>query len=283
MPALDAIGARPPHLTALEHFAPWFAEVAARLLNGVDFLVGGEPYRFAEVEAYYYGEGHRDPFAHRDPLQRQNGRWYFHRTAGEYRGGSFKGVDLTLGDGQATFGVLVRSVVAPDGTLIDGPSLTVDHLLAKTSAPDVATLDRAIAARPAWDRSSPLAVREAEALRTAAVLQTARVGLSLKRSRGSPKAARYVMRPYRYLTEPRRIAKGNVQMVLALHQSGAEPLVIHQVTGVPKKTIDRYIADFETGKQEPGFAEYFGKDLGPVGLCRLIGTWAAHFGASGRD
>jgi hypothetical protein len=28
----------------------------------------GEPHRLVEVEFYYHGEGHPDPFAHRDPL-----------------------------------------------------------------------------------------------------------------------------------------------------------------------------------------------------------------------
>src|SRR3954470_22893409 len=79
----------------------WFASLADRLLNRCRLTVGGEPHRFVEVEFYYCGEGHPDPFTHRDPLQKECGRWYFHRTRGEYRGGSFKGVDLTFGDGRA--------------------------------------------------------------------------------------------------------------------------------------------------------------------------------------
>ncbi|MDB5310544.1 MAG: hypothetical protein JWO38_4746 [Gemmataceae bacterium] len=280
MSSLVNLGVRPPQVTADPHFGPWFAALAGRLLNGVDFLVAGEPYRFAELEAYYFGEGHPDPFTHRDPVQFHSGRWYFHRTAGEYRGGSFKGVDLTFGDGTAMFGMLVRTVVAPDGTVIDGPSLTVDHLLARTTAGGVAALDAMIAGRPAWDPASPLAIRETATPRTAAVLRTARVGLSLKRTGGKPDAPRYVMRPYRFLTEPRRITKGRLQMVLALHQQGKDAAAIMELTGVPKKALDRYVAAFAAGKTEPGFAGYVGKDLGPIDLCRLTGTWAATFGAT---
>ena len=277
MSSIADLATKPPHVTADSDFGPWFATLADQLLNDVDFLVAGEPYRFAELEAYYYGPGHPDLFTHRDPVQCENGRWYFHRTAGEYRGGSFKGMDLTFGDGTAMFGILVRSIVAPDGTLVDGPSLTVDHLLAKTDTPDVATLDAKIARRPAWDLSSPLAMRTSNATRTAEVLSCARVGLSLKRSRGKPDAPRYVMRPYRYLTEPRRITKGKPQMVLALHRQGKDTATIHTCTGVPRRTIDKYVADFAVGKREPDFASYIGKDLGPADLCRLLGTWAAHF------
>ncbi len=273
-----ALGARPPGVTADEHFGPWFAALAARLLNGTDFLVSGQPYRFAELEAYYYGPGHPDPFTHRDPVQLENGRWYFHRTAGEYRGGSFKGVDLTFGDGRAMFGMLVRTIVAPDGTVIDGPSLTVDHLLAQTKAAGVATLDAVIAGRPAWDPSNPLAVREVDPPRSATVYATGRIGLTLKWARGKPDRPRYVMRPYRFLTEPRAIKKGKPQLVLALHRQGKTAGEIHELTGVPRKTIDRYIADYALGQAAPDFSGYFGKDLSTPDLCKLIGTWAAKYG-----
>src|SRR4051812_10578038 len=171
--SLSEWGKKPPHVTADHEFGPWFAALGARLLNETELLVAGRPYRLAEVEAYYYGPGHPDPFTHRDPLQYQNGRWYFHKTAGEYRGGSFKGVDFTFGDGTAMFGVLIRTVVAPDGTVIDGPSLTVDHILGHTGYTDVAALDRAIAGRAVWDGSSPLAVRASAEPRSATVYHTA--------------------------------------------------------------------------------------------------------------
>ena len=112
-------------------FAAWFADIANRLLNECAFMVAGARYRIAEVEMYYAGDAHADPFSHRDPLQREAGRWYFHRTGGTYRGGTFKGLDLTLGDGAAYFGILIRTVISPAGMVICGPSLTVDLLLAR--------------------------------------------------------------------------------------------------------------------------------------------------------
>jgi hypothetical protein len=279
MPPLPELNRKPPDVAEDHQFGPWFAAVAARLLNSTDLLVNGEPYRFAELEAYYFGPGHPDPFTHRDLLQIQNGRWYFHRTAGEYRTGSFKGVDLALGDGKALFGMLVRTIVAPDGTVIDGPSLTVDHILARTGQPDVPTLDALIAGRPAWDASSPLALRESAAPRDQEVYQTSRIGITLRRSRkGRADTPQYVARPYRFLTEPRRIGKGKPQLVCALHQRGLDTAAIVGLTGTPKTTVERYAADFEVGKREATFDPYFGIDLGPAGVCKLIGTWAAQFG-----
>jgi hypothetical protein len=179
---LTSLHARPGPVAAEADFAPWFGHIAGRLLNSTDFLVSGKPYRFAELEAYYHGPAHPDPFGHRDPLQREPGRWYFHRTGGRYRGGTFKGLDLTLGDGSAYLGVLIRSIVAPDGTFITGPCRTVDHLLADTGTKSVAALDGQINARPVWDTSSPLAVRDSPIAREAVVYTSARVGLSLKRA-----------------------------------------------------------------------------------------------------
>lgn len=238
MTALADLVIRPPHATADEHFAAWFARIADRLLNGCDFLVAGTPHRVAEIEAYYHGPDHPDPFPHPDTVQRCAGRWYFHRIGPSYRGGSFKGLDLTLGDGTNRFALLIRSIVRPDGTLVDGPSCTVDDLLKQTGEASVAALDERIAARLAWDESSPLAIRDSEVPRTMPVYRTARVGLSLKRDR--ERRLQYIDRPYRFLIEPRRIRKGRTQLVLALHQQGHGADAIHALTGTPRRTIARY-------------------------------------------
>ena len=38
-------------------------------------------------------------------------------------------------------------------------------------------------------------------------------------------------------------------------------------------------ADFAVGECEPDFTPYLGKELSTAELCKLLGTWAAHFGA----
>lgn len=287
MPQLSNISRKPADVTADEHHGAWLATVAARLLNDCDFVVAGERYRFAELEAYYYGKEHPDLFAHRESVQLEDGRWYFHRTRGEYRGGSFKGLDLALGDGTSYFGLLIRTIVAPGGTLLVGPSLTVDHLLAQTKAASVAVLDSLIGTRSIWDTSSPLHIVAAEKPRDAPVYATSRVGLSLKKAKGKADAPRFVCRPYRFLTEPQLIAKGRPHLILALHRAGHSPDDIRAITGVARKTIDGYIAHFTIGTQAEGFDAYIGKDLSTAELCQLIGTWHARFsrsaGASERE
>lgn len=268
---------KPDALRGRDDLGAWFTAMAARLLNGAALLAGGVRHRFTEVEFYYHGDGHPDTFAHRDPIQLLAGRWYFHRTGGVYRSGSFKGLDLSFGDGKAHGGVLIRGLATEDDTLIDGPSLCVDHLLRLTAAGAVPTLDKVIGERPAWDGASPLRLEWVE-MGDRPVLRSARVGLSLKRSGKSPEPPRFVGRPYRHLTEPRRIGKGKPHMVLSLHASGADAHTIRQTTGGTKQAIARYVADFEAGKAAADFAPFRGNDLGPRELCRMLGVWHANYG-----
>ncbi len=251
----------------------WFDAIADGLLNGANLRVADKVHRLVEIEFYLRAAEHPDPFTHGDPLQLQCGKWYFHRTAGVYRSGSFKGVDLTFGDGTLYGGVLFRGLETADGTLIDGPSLLVDYLLKLTKAASVRVLDAMIAGRAAWDASNPLYLEEVEPPRTQSLFRCGRVGLTLKNARNKAEAPRYILLPYRYLTEPRRTAKGKVLMVLAMHARGASVEEIHQATGCPRKSVQRYLDDFEVGRGLGDFSTYLGKELKPADLCRLHGTW----------
>jgi 3-methyladenine DNA glycosylase Mpg len=256
----------------------WFHGIADRLLNRSRLMVGGQSHRLVEIEFYYWSEAHPDPFTHRDPIQFHSGHWYFHRTHGVYRSGSFKGLDLTFGQDNASGGVLIRGIETSSGALIDGPSLCVDYLLDATGAGTVAELDRAINRRLAWEDGNPLRLEATDALDERTLVRSPRVGLSLKKSASRSEATRFVMRPYRYLTEPRRTKKGKIQMVLALHVSGFGIEEIQQGTNCPRRSIERYLTDFEAGRKEADFTPYFGVDLGPAELCKLYGTWVAREG-----
>jgi hypothetical protein len=204
---------------------------------------------------------------------------------GTYRSGSFKGLDLTFGDGDAFAGILIRGIeglagaadVAPEG-LIDGPSLCVDHLLAVTGKASVAELDRAIGGKPAWEAGIPLQLVPASPPRGQQLFRSARVGLSLKKAGKSSPLPRYVMRPYRYLSEPARTAKGKVLLVLGLYVQGHDAESIQELTGCPKRTVEKYVADFEAGKKVTDFGPYIGVELKPPELCKLHGTWQAVWG-----
>ncbi len=255
----------------------WFTRIAQRLLNGSRLVVGRQAHRLVEIEFYYWSQTHPDPFTHRDPIQFHIGHWYFHRTRGTFRGGSFKGLDLTFGDRTTSGGILFRGLETPEGTLIDGPSLCVDHLLDATGAASVSALDRAIAGRLAWDESNPLLLRQMDTIEDRPLVRSARVGLLLKKGGSPTESTRFVMRPYRYLSEPRRTKKGKLHVVLALHVRGDSFDDIQRRTNCPRRAIERYVADFEIGRKEADFTPYLGIDLRPAQLAQLYGVWSAHF------
>ena len=264
---------RPPPADAA--FQTWFDRLAAYMLYGCRLLVNGRPHRLIEVEVYYHGPGHADPFVHCHPLQREPGRWYFHRTKGAYRGGSFKGVDLTFGDGTAYGGMLLRGLETPDGAIVDGPSLLVDTLLATTGVATIAEFDRAMAGRCVWDVDRLLCLQSLPATQQPVILQTARVGLTLQQAKPGDEHERYLLKRYRYLSEPRRTAKGKMLMVLAALQDGRTPEEIRDLTGCPLATIRRYQAEYEAGRAETDLTPYLGRSLSTAELCRLHGRKAA--------
>lgn len=253
----------------------WFDDVSAFLLGDVALIAGDRSHRLVEIEFYYNGGDHPDPFAHCDPVQQTHRRWYFHRDEGSYRGGSFKGLDITFGEG-AFGGILIRSLRADDGTIINGCSLCVDHLLRCTQKASVAELDGDIGDRTIDDTTSPLHLA-ANAAAPPNIWKTARVGLTLKRAYKFPEMPRYIMRPYRYLTEARPIKKGRVHHVIGLHKGGKTPEEIRALTNSPNKSITSYIADFEAGKSITSFRKWYGKSLSNSALCQMHGAWAAKY------
>lgn len=264
---------RPQDFTIGATAEAWFTRIAEVLLNRTVLVVNGASHRLIEIEFYYNITGHADDFAHSHPLQALSGRWYFHRTGESYRGGSFKGLDLALGDGVGYGGVLLRGLEKPDGTIIDGPSLLVDYLLKTTRHTSIVDLDAAIADKLAWDHRQPLMLREAD-LTPRELLRTARIGLSWKRRTelANEPNRHFLVRRYRYLSQPARTAKGKLQTVLALLADGFSPEAIHTMTGSSVKVIQRYAAEFVAGRHEPNLARYYGCAWRSADICRLHGA-----------
>lgn len=249
-------------------FDGWLASVAGRLLLASRLVVGGRRFRLIETELYYHGPGHPDPFAHRDPVQQTPGRWYFHRSRGAYRGGSFKGVDLSFGDTDSFAGALLRGMIDEDtGEVTDGPSLLVDRLLSATGCRTVAELDAKTDGRPGWDERNPVRLIDVPT-ENRPLLRTPRVGLSLRTARPDGEHLRYLLRPYRFLTEPRGTKKGKLQMVLPLLKSGEPIERIRDVTGVPLTAVRRYATALAEPIDPVGC---LGRELTPADVCRLYG------------
>ena len=252
--------------------ADWLAAIARRLLCGSVLYLAGMGHRMTEVEAYYHSEDHPDPFTHRDALQKTCGRWYFHRAGRGYRGGSFKGLDISFGDSHGFGGILIRGIEREDAELIDGPSLTVDHILELTHVDSVGALDSRIAGRHVWDRASPLSLAWTKP-KPRIVYRCPRVGLSLRRHTGQA-AIQFLMKPYRFVTEPRRIRKGKPLLALGMHVDGMSPKAIASATGCAERTISHYISDFRSGQHHPDMSAYLSRNLTTKELRRLYGAWS---------
>lgn len=106
--------------------------IARKILNETVLSINGKLYRFVEIEAYLHNTDHPDPYVHQNNDQATYGSWYFHRAKTNYKGGTFKGLDLTLGDSTSNTycGFLIRSISNTKGELIEGPCNVVDEILA---------------------------------------------------------------------------------------------------------------------------------------------------------
>ncbi len=274
---LDLLAA-PPKLDE-DPWSSWFASIAEELLVHRSLRVDGEPHELCEIEFYFHGEvegrSHLDPFTHNDPLQKTCGRWYFHRAGASYRGGTYKGLDITFGPVGEYGGILIRSLRTPEGRVINGSSLCVEHLLARTGQVDVASLDAAIAERAVDDPDSPLALVPREPAGSARIWATARVGLTLKRVEQHPEMLDYIMRPYRCSTAARELDKGRVQLVIALHEQGSSVAAIAEISGSPKRSVEAYVAAYEEGRALASSRPFWGRSLDSKDLCRLAGALAA--------
>ncbi|RPD67530.1 hypothetical protein L226DRAFT_608683 [Lentinus tigrinus ALCF2SS1-7] len=179
------------HLDTQSAISTRFSQIADVLLHQYRIQITTssvvEQLELLEIEFYLYKSGcHEDPFTHASPEQSQAGRWYFHRppsrsnelgtpttfTSG-YRGGTRKGLDITIGqpvptatrtskyfsdasnsnsktststsaletEGILRGGILLRSVRrTSDAKVISGPSLLVDEILRLNNASKISDL-----------------------------------------------------------------------------------------------------------------------------------------------
>jgi hypothetical protein len=255
----------------------WFAAIATGLLTQVRLVANRRDFLLREVEFYLHCPGHQDPFTHSEPAQKTSGEIYLHRRGGGYRGGSFKGLDLTFGPVGVAGGILIRTLEdRASGEQTNGCSCCVDLLLRTCAKERVADLDAVLAGRSIWDPESPihLVADRPPPGDPITITQTARVGLTLKRLKQHPEMPAYIMAGYRFLTDP-RIRKGKVYTVLSLIQQGHSTADITEMTGTPRQHIERYRA-LRTQGGAPGSSEAWTPRAGSTDdICRLHGRCSA--------
>jgi hypothetical protein len=125
-----------------------FDVVANELLNNTSFFINTKEFRILEVEFYLFNEKFQDRYTHKDDLQLEYGKLYFHRINGKsYKSGTFKCMDFTFGSRKDSSycGVLIRAMIEVGTTdAIVGPCKCVNRLLEEYGCKNVKDLEERI-------------------------------------------------------------------------------------------------------------------------------------------
>ena len=110
------------------------------ILNKIVLVTNETKYRICEIEMYLQNEDHKDLYVHCNPDQKNYGTFYFHKyNNGTYKSGTWKGLDIVLGDKNKYFGILIRSIMNLDTEqFIEGPCRCVNTILHEFSCETVA-------------------------------------------------------------------------------------------------------------------------------------------------
>lgn len=168
-----------------------YKQIAERYINDKAIYIYETPkFRVVELEIYHNDDDHPDPYCHCHPEQKEFKSWYFHKASlkpnSKYRGGSFKGVDYTLGNPTRFFGMLIRSIQdIVTKNVTEGPCKVVEKLLSETHSTDIPELVEKI------QSSNILTMRECD-IEPYTISHGARIGLN------KDKSSEYVGKKYRF-------------------------------------------------------------------------------------
>jgi hypothetical protein len=223
----------------------YFNHLASMILgSGSTLMINRQPHQIIEIEFYLTSDFHPDPFTHKHPLQATRCQWYFHRSGpnGNYRGGTYKGLDITLGqtsDTSSTYaGLLIRSL-ASNGNVINGPCCCVDYILRISGVESISSLIEINPDLSIWNNSM-LFLRFNSTY--SSFYSTPRVGLSLKSK--SVIERDYISRRYRFIWQcdlVNRIKKGVELLIIELHLSRYSISQISRITGCGITKINKVI------------------------------------------
>lgn len=119
--------------------AAHFTTISNILLNKSSLVVKNERFRLCEIEFYLKNDDHNDLYVHSIPDQKTFEGFYFHQFKnGSYKSGTYKGLDMTFGNVNSYFGILIRSMMNVNtGEFIEGPCRCVNKILELFGVDDV--------------------------------------------------------------------------------------------------------------------------------------------------
>ena len=173
-----------------------FNVLANRFLNKMVLYVNSKKFRLVEIEFYLHTKEHSDSYAHQDPDQLVYG-WYFHKKGNSYKSGTFKGLDIAMGQNRGPenlryFGILIRSIQDLEtGNVTEGPCLSVNKFLEVAEVKSIAEF---------VETKKELELKSEE-LKTEEIFIGPRIGLN------KDKYPEWLNKEYRYLIYKDKIKK----------------------------------------------------------------------------
>jgi hypothetical protein len=244
----------------IDDFNTYFRKIAKQLTQKYVLVVSDKEYRLAELEFYLNCDQHKDIFTHGSTRQLSSSQWYFHSTGKSYRGGTYKGLDITfsqLGHG----GILIRAIKDND-EYIEGPCNVVNKLLQLTGCDTVAELADPLLDCSVFDEEGSIYLKPCTLEKTR-LYGCPRVGLKLK----NKAQEEYIFKPYRFCCFPELVSKGKHNLILELNRNGYS---IDRLA--TKACLKRWITDYEAGlESEDKAQDYYNKNLTVAQFCKLYG------------
>jgi hypothetical protein len=229
-------------------YYPHFEKIADKILNhSALVLKKGDNiklYRLVEIEFYCKHESlHNDNFAHQDEDQLGFMQWYFHKQGKNYKGGTYKGLDIAFGkkDEKMYGGILIRTIQdASTMKFYEGSCNIVTEMFKFFGAKEVKDF---VEANPHFSKTDifrQMDVDEVKGLKdekdanaislveltgektgvwsSRPFYSSPRVGLTLKRP--APEKEKFIAKNYRFCTNPEVIKKVKFQIYLGMLSQG---------------------------------------------------------------
>ncbi len=178
-----------------------FDEVAIELLLHTKIIMPYGCFYLREIEFYFYNKNnYRDPYTHKHPLQRQFGKWYFHRfkSIDSFLNSNRNGIDITFGNEEVgTYGgILLRKIQYIDSNkFIVGINKIVRAFVEKIGKDSFNNLY----GQDVFDKNQPVYLEVEKNNSFSPVYKTQRKGLTIKDDENHKKF--YSMRLCYYTTE----------------------------------------------------------------------------------
>jgi len=255
--AIECLALDPESCETVADFQAKFDEIATTLMNNYILDIKGKAHRLAELEFYLNDDNHKDAFTHGDEQQLTHGQWYFHKVGTGYKGGSYKGLDITFSK-RGYGGILIRAVVnLENDEYLEGPCNVVDHILTlcrtEDGIPEISELVENEDFHWEVDVPGLLCIRPSEELERNLPVKSGRFGLVLRTDPG----VEFCLKPYRYMLFPLEVRKGRQSLILHLHHDGRSAAEIRKLTGATASVISKYIAGYDRSKAKPKQASFY--------------------------